>query len=249
MARMGGSRHLKRLPSPAFWPIHRKEYVWVAKPRPGPHPIDRCLPLLLVLRDILGYAKTRKEAKRILAKGYVRVDGRVRRDEKFPVGLMDVVEIVPTNECFRVLPVPRRGLVLHRIGEDEKGFKLCRVERKVTVRGGHIQLGLHDGRNVLIRVEDPSNPPNGNYKTMNVLKMAIPKQEVLDIIRFEKGVLGLVIGGINAGRWGRIVEIEVQEGPYPAMVTLEDANGDRFQTIKEYVFPIGTDSPWVSLPG
>lgn len=61
LGKKGGRRHLKRKPAPKTWPIHRKEQVWTIKPRPGPHPISRCLPLTLVVRDILGFAKTRKE--------------------------------------------------------------------------------------------------------------------------------------------------------------------------------------------
>ncbi|MFX0075991.1 MAG: 30S ribosomal protein S4e, partial [Candidatus Hermodarchaeota archaeon] len=36
MTRKGGSKHLKRLPAPSSWPIHRKEFRWVVKPRSGP---------------------------------------------------------------------------------------------------------------------------------------------------------------------------------------------------------------------
>ena len=50
MTKKGGSKHLKRLPAPVNWPIHRKEFRWVVKSRPGPHPLDRSLPLLLVVR-------------------------------------------------------------------------------------------------------------------------------------------------------------------------------------------------------
>ncbi|MEM4476331.1 MAG: 30S ribosomal protein S4e, partial [Desulfurococcaceae archaeon] len=37
MGSMGGSKHLKALAAPAFWPILRKEYKWAVKPSPGPH--------------------------------------------------------------------------------------------------------------------------------------------------------------------------------------------------------------------
>jgi len=52
VARMGARRHLKALVAPEFWPILRKEYKWTVKPRPGPHPMERSLPLLLIVRDI-----------------------------------------------------------------------------------------------------------------------------------------------------------------------------------------------------
>jgi len=103
MGRMGGSRHLKRLAAPEFWPLLRKEAVWTVKPSPGPHSISKSLPLLIVIRDVIGYAKTYREARKLIAEGHFKVDGRVRRDYKFPVGLMDVLETVDTGELFRVV--------------------------------------------------------------------------------------------------------------------------------------------------
>ncbi|MHA1832356.1 MAG: 30S ribosomal protein S4e, partial [Candidatus Baldrarchaeia archaeon] len=52
MGKKGPKRHLKRLPAPRFWPIHKKEFKWTVRPSPGPHPMNRCLPLLLIVRDI-----------------------------------------------------------------------------------------------------------------------------------------------------------------------------------------------------
>ena len=79
MGKKGGTRHLKRKPSPRFWPIHRKEHVWVTRPKSGPHSLKRSLPLAMVLRDILNLAKTRKEAKIIISEGKVFIDGIVQR--------------------------------------------------------------------------------------------------------------------------------------------------------------------------
>jgi ribosomal protein S4E len=75
LGKKGGSTGLKRKPAPRFWPIHRKEFTWVVKPSPGPHSLQNCLPLAIVLRDILGFAQTRKEAKSIVSQGKVYVDG------------------------------------------------------------------------------------------------------------------------------------------------------------------------------
>ena len=57
--------HLKRYGIPKFWPLSKKEKVWAVKPRPGPHPKDFCIPLQIIVRDILELAETSKEAKKI----------------------------------------------------------------------------------------------------------------------------------------------------------------------------------------
>ncbi|HDJ66171.1 MAG TPA: 30S ribosomal protein S4e, partial [Nitrososphaeria archaeon] len=49
--------HLKRLAAPPHLKIHVKEKVFTVCPRPGPHPKFECIPLLLIVRDYLGYAE------------------------------------------------------------------------------------------------------------------------------------------------------------------------------------------------
>lgn len=249
MGRMGGSRHLKALSAPAFWPILRKEYKWAVKPSPGPHPLDRCIPLLVLVRDVLKYAKTGREARKLISEGHFKVDGKVRKNYKFPVGIMDVVEIPKTGEAYRVVAVPTKVLGLVKIPADEVGVKPCRVENKTTVRGGHIQLNLHDGRNVLVRVSDPRNPVEDTYETLGTVLLSLSDNRVLDYIPSKPGVLALVVGGKNVGRVGKIVEITagaLKRRKYT--VTLEDRHGNRFQTSLEYIFPIGRDSPVIKLP-
>jgi len=245
---MGGKRHLKALAAPPFWPILRKEYKWVVKPSPGPHPIDRSIPLLLIVRNILGYAETAREARRLIAEGHFKVDGRVRRNYKYPVGLMDVIEIVDTGEYYRVIPVPTKVLGLIRIDRDEARFKLCRIENKTTVKGGHIQLNLHDGRNILIRVSDPKKPVEDVYKTLGTVQVSIPEQRLLSYIPLREGVIAIISGGRNVGRVGRVISIQRGMRRFRSIVTLEDKYGNRFQTSLDYVFPIGEDKPLIKLP-
>ncbi len=252
MARMGGRRHLKTLAAPKFWPVRGRVGVFTVKPSPGPHPIERSIPLLILVRDVMGYAKTAREARKLIAEGHFKVDGRVRRNYKYPVGFMDVVEIVDTGETFRLLPYPVRFFTLHPISKEEAGFKLGRIEDKSTVKGGHIQLHLHDGRNVLIRVEDPTNPVEAKqYRTLGTVKISIPEQQLLDYAPLEVGSLVIVFGGRNVGRVGRVVSIQRGLSRARSIVTLEDARGEKLQTSLDYVFVIsrpGEDEPWISLP-
>lgn len=251
MARMGGRRHLRTLAAPKFWPVRQRAGVFTVKPSPGPHPIERSIPLLILVRDVLGYAKTGREARKLIAEGHFKIDGRVRRNYKYPVGFMDVIEIVDTGEAYRVLPYPVRFLTLHPISKEEAGFKLGRVEDKSTVKGGHIQLHLHDGRNVLIRVSDPTNPVEAkDYYTLGTVKITVPQQELLGYAPLEVGSLAIVFGGRNVGRVGRIVSIQRGVGRKGSIVTLEDARGEKLQTSLDYVFVIAPpeEEPWISLP-
>lgn len=249
MGKKGGRRHLKRKPAPRFWPVRRKEYAWTVKPKPGPHMLEQSLPLTLTLRDILGFAKTLKEAKNIISQGKVLVDGKVRREEAFPVGLMDVIALPEAEAAYRVLP-HEKGLTLHPIEKDETTFKLYRVENKTTLDDGHVQVNLHDGTNKLIQVSDSKNPSEDVYETLNVLKIAIPNGEIVEQFKLQKNATALIIGGQNRGVHGKIVDIEEVAGKKrrSLLATVEDAAGKRFQTILDFIFVLGKENPVVSLP-
>jgi len=249
VGKKGGRRHLKRKPAPTFWPIHRKEAVWTVKPNPGPHPIAESIPLTLVLRDMLGFAKTRGEVRAIISQEKVMVDGEVQREGLFPAGLMDVISIPTMEKWYRVLP-SEKGLMLHPISKDEAGFKLCKIEKKTILKGGNVQLNLHDGRNILINVKDPNKPEEDVFKTLDALKINLPTQEVSSHLKLTQGAPALIVGGKNIGRHGKIVTVEHREGQKRknALVIIEDSKGNRFQTTIEYVFVVGDTKPHISLP-
>jgi small subunit ribosomal protein S4e len=248
LGKKGKTARLKRKPAPRFWPIHRKELPWIVKPSSGPHSLQNCLPLTLVLRDILGVAQTRREAKMILAQGKVQVDGKVRRKDDFPVGLMDVISISDMNKYYRVMP-SHKGLVLNPISKEEANFKLVRVEDKTTVKNG-MQIALHDGSNMLVKVADPKNPKEVTYDTFDVLKITYPEKQVALSLKTKEGNLAVITGGKNIGKQGKIVEIEKTEAKKrrQALVVVEDAQGIRYQTILDFVFSIGEAEPLIGLP-
>lgn len=249
MGKKGGSRHLKRKPAPSFWPIHRKEFVWTVKPKPGPHSLTHSLPLTVILRDVLGFAKTSKEAKTIISQGKVLVNGKTSKEEAFPVGLMDVISIPDAQTAYRVFS-HAKGFVLHPIEKDETAFKFCRIENKKVVSHGHVQLNFHDGTNKLIQIADPKKPDEDIYQTLGVVKVSIPDGEILGQIKLEKGVTALITEGKNRGVYGKIVDIEKAAGKKARslLATIEDATGKRFQTILDFVFVIDDGKQSISFP-
>ena len=243
MARRGQKKHLKRLPAPKHWPIKRKHGKFTTKPRPGPHAKEECLTLAILLREVLGRAENMREVKAIVSAGDVYVDGRPRRDTRYPVGLMDVVEIKSSNDRFRLLPKLRGGLRLVEIDEGETKFKLGRIIRKQMVPGGKVQLTLHDGRNILL----PDGAKAGDYNTLDTVVLSLPEQKLMETLSLEKGVYAMVTQGRNVGMEGKVIEIEKRIGTHASTVTVEDTEGNRFQTALEYVFVLGKSKPKVSL--
>ena len=237
--------HLKRLAAPPHLKISVKEAVFTAAPSPGPHPKHECIPLLLIVRDYLKYAERAEEAKKIIKQGKILVDGRPVKDYKFPVGLMDVISIPDTGENFRILPIYRRGLDLLEIPKEESGFKLGKIVRKMHVHGGHLQITLHDGRN--IRFKEITDDVK-SYKTKDTLKISVPSQTILGYLKLEEGKYGLLIKGPKQGLHGKIIEIR-REVIYPAkpLVRLSTPKGE-VVSLLDYVMVVGEEEPWIKLP-
>ena len=246
LGRKGKTARLKRKPAPRFWPIHRKELPWVVKPASGSHSLQNCLPLTLVLRDILGVAQTRREGKMILSEGKVLVNGKIQRKDDFPVGLMDVISMPEASKYYRIMP-SHKGLVLNPISKEESTFKLARVVDKNTVKNG-VQIALHDGTIMLIKVADPKKPIEVTYESFDILKITLPEKTVAQSLKTKEGNLAVITGGKNIGKQGKIVEIEKTEAKKrrQALVVVEDSQGVRYQTILDFVFSIGETQPLIT---
>ncbi len=250
MTKHGARRQLKRVAAPKLFPIPRKiKRRFVIKPIPGPHPAARSIPLGIIIRDILGYAHTLREVRKIVHAGYVKVDGKVVKDYKFPVGLMDVLELTLTEEFYRILPYKRR-LVLHRITPDEAKFKIARIIGKRYVKNGNIQLNLEGGRNILFKVNNDEERKRilQTYKVGDSLMISIPKQEALKHFTLTENKYAIIVAGRHMGIHGRIKEIHKMYGPRASTVTIVTPNEEEFITALEYVLLIGDDRPEITLP-
>lgn len=247
MTRHGGSRSLKRLNTPKFLQIKRKHGKFFMTPSPGPHPSRSCLPLLHIVRDLLEIVDNHREAKKLIGLGKFQVDGKVVKDTTYPLGLMDVLSIVKTNTHYRLLPDSHHGLILHEIPEAESTFKLCRITQKTTVKGGNVQLNLHDGKNIFIRVKDPENPKEDIYKRMDVLKITIPEQEILKVLKFKEGNLAIIMSGKNIGQLGKVITILKRFGPKASTVSIQH-NSEHTETLYDYTFIIGENQSEINLP-
>ncbi|MFQ6106701.1 MAG: 30S ribosomal protein S4e [Thermoplasmata archaeon] len=229
-------KHLKRLAAPRVWTIPRKTHKWVTRPRPGPHGLEESIPMQIVLRDMLQYCDSSREARMLLSSRGVLVDGEPIRDPKRGVGLMDVLSIKPKKEHFRMLIDAKRRLQLVRIGAKQAKWKLSRIEGKTTVKGGKIQLNLYDGRNILLE--------KNAYRTGDVLKIAVPIQKIVDHYELAKGSIALLIGGKHVGELARLEKYEKSRNPRENEVYFEDG----FSTSLRNVFVVGRKSPEIEIP-
>lgn len=221
--------HLKRIAAPKTWNIERKESRFIMRPLPGPHALKQGMPLSLLLREVVKVAKTTKEAKQIINIKDVFVDKRKRTEEKFPVGLMDIVEFPQLEAQYRVLLDRKGQLNAVPASEKESTLKLARVEDKIRSKGGRTTVRLSGGRTLTVDKD--------SYKVGDSLLITLPDQNVQEHFKLENGALVLLIGGKRAGKTAQVEEIGKNK------IILKLSKTERFETLKKYAFVIGKDKP------
>jgi len=222
------SSHMKRLAMPRSWPLTRKTDIWISRPRPSGHPIERCMALGVVLRDVLGVAQSMREAKRALATRRILVDGRVTTDMRRGVGVMDVLTV--GDDHYRCVLDMNGKLRYASISAKEAALKLCRIDGKTTIKGGVTQLNLHDGRNILV---DDAN----KYNTMDSLVLDVGSQKIKKHHKFKSGANCYLIGGRHIGNTATMSEHVVKRSSKDNEVLFAD-----FGTIVDHVFVVGDAS-------
>jgi len=237
LVKIAGSKKLKRQMAPLFWGITRKDKRFVVTVRPGSHGKNVSIPSAVFLRDMLKTVNTLREAKFAIYGGKVTVDGVKRKSLHHGIGLMDVIELDGLKEVYRL--VPKDGTLLQPIiiKAEEKSKKLVRVKSKVSIKHGKTQIGFHDGRSLI----DETKVSVGDTCILQV-----PEQKILDVIKLEKGVLGLIVRGANVGKIGTITEIK--EGtfvlPKRVIFKLEDRE---IEIPAEMIMPVGKDKPVIGV--
>lgn len=214
--------------------------TYAPRPSPGPHKLRESLPLTIFLRNRLKYALTGKEVTSIVKQRLIRVDNKVRTDETFPAGFMDVISIEKSNEHFRLLYDVKGRFAIHRITPEEATYKLCKVRKVAVGAKGVPHIITHDGRT--IRYPDPL------IKVNDTIKFDLESGKIADFIKFDTGNMVMVTGGRNMGRAGIITHRERHDGGID-MVHIRDALDRTFVTRITNIFVIGEGTKsWVSLP-
>ncbi|MFX1505549.1 MAG: 30S ribosomal protein S4e [Promethearchaeota archaeon] len=248
MGKKGSPQHKKRLSAPIAYPIPRKHGIFTIKPYPTRSTMDSSIPLGIVIREILGYAKTLSEVKKILSRRMIKVDGKVQTSYKSSMGPMDILEITKTDEYYRLTPYRgKRRFKLHPISKEDAHLKMQRIKRKQTVKKNLIQLTFHDGRNYLMDPEEEHKFPISELAVKDSVMFNLEDRTIEDHYPFTEGNTALIMGGHNVGVVGKIQEIETQSGRRTRTITLETEMGE-IKTTDHHLFVIGRDEPVIEIP-
>jgi len=192
--------HLKRQAMSKTWPLPRKGTTFVAVPS---HSKTKAISLLVALRDLLGFADTRKEAKTLLRINDVFVNWKRVKDEKFPLQLYDVLSFPSINKHYRVTLSATGKFTLEEINEKEARVKISKIIGKKTLKGGVTQINLFDGMNFI--VDKP-------LRIGDSVVVDFRSRKIKSVIELKPQARALVIGGKHIGKRGKIQDVHEEGG-------------------------------------
>ena len=225
-------RHLKSIAAPKSWPIKRKENVYVIRPNPGPHKLENCMPIGLVLKMLL-QVKNSREAKQVINQKKVLINKKPADDLKFQTGLFDVLEFA--DKSYRILLNRKGKLAFKEISKSDADISLLKIIKKTKLKGSKLQLNFHNGFNMLVEKND--------VKANDVLVME--NNKIKEKINFEKGNTVYIVKGKNIGKTAKIEMIH-EKPPLNKQVTLK-IDDKKINLPKDYIFLVGKEKPAIAL--
>jgi len=215
----------KRISAPRTYNIKRKQDTWITRANPGPHS-KGALPLNVLLRDVLGITRIAKESKKVLHEGKVFVDGKIRKDLKFPIGFLDVISIPITKKYSRIVYDHIGRLTAIECNKKESDLKIVKIKGKAR-KDKKYQLTTNDGRSIIVKLSEGKK-----YSVGDSLLIKIPSQEIIKLLPFKVGATAFITGGKKVGS---IALIKKLMGDKVSIII----DKEEHLTIKDYVFVVG----------
>lgn len=232
----------KRMTAPDAWQIARKESKYVVSTAHGPHDAS-ALPIGIWIRDHMDLAQNTKEVKKILHDRNVVLNGKIVIDEHIGIDVFDIISFPKINKHYMILVDEKGRHTEHEISADAAKVQLVKIANKTTIVGGKTQINLTSGVNFI---------GDNSYKGKDSLVIGIVgdgRFVVQQHFPFAVGNMAVVIGGQHTMKTGKIVEILVQQSSLSNRVILEGADGQKFETIEDYIYMIGTTESFLSTWG
>ncbi len=194
--------HLTRAKTKRIMPIARKGTKYIARAKSH---ANSGIPVAIALREMLGVAKNMKEARLLVHDRSISINGKPVKDSLESLRLFSVLGV--KDALYRVNLLPSGRFVLEET-KDKK--RLCKIINKRLVKGGKIQLEMHDGTNVLESKDKKTDV--GDSVELDF------ENKIIKFMHIEKGKRVFIIYGKNAGLHGVVENVLNGE----AVVKLKD---------------------------
>ena len=231
MGKKGGSNHFVRMrASKSLGVVQRKSVKWLLAPSPGPHKKSESISAGVLMRDVLEKAGDMREVKKILNSRAFVVDGKVVKEEKYSVGLMDVIALPTEGKSYR-MSLSGPSLVPKEVKGEGAKKKYLKATGKHTVKGKKTNITFHDGRNYL---------GDNHIRTGDTCVFSVPEFKLLSHIKLAPGVSCLVMQGKHVGEIAKLEKIIERPGSHDAEALLTGPSGE-FITVAKYLFAVDAE--------
>lgn len=188
--------YLKRQKAPKNWPITRKGTKYVVRPS---FDIQKGIPILIILRDVLEIAQNRKEVKKAIHMKNILLNNKVIIDEKIPCFLFDIIKIVPAKKYYKINLSENGKIKVEEINENESHYKINKILGKKIIKGKKIQINLSDGKNFLSDIK---------CKINDSVLIDLEKKKIEKCLHLKEKSEVIVYLGKYAGKKGIIEKID-----------------------------------------
>ncbi len=226
-------QHLKRIAVPKTWTLSKKAEKFVARPNPGAHSMSTSIPLIIILRDLLGYTKTKRETVKVLLEKNVLVNQKRVKDSKFPVGIMDTLSFTEIDEHYRIMINKKGNLCLNKTTKERTMIRPVKIAGKSTLKKGLIQLNFTDGTNMIIKKDD--------YKVGDTLIIEFPGK-IKEHYSIAQGSYVYFTKGKQVGNSGVIENVSQEK------IIFKQKDGSSQETSRKYAFVVGKEKSLIVLP-
>ncbi len=185
--------YLTRSHAPRKWPLPRKGTKYLVRPA-GDR--ERGLPLLIIIRDILGLAQSKKETQKLLNLGKIKVNYKPVKKVNYSIGLFDVLNLNGNNYK---LVLEGKKFSIKEVKGDESKEKIARVDNKKILKGEKTQINLSDGRNYIM---------DKKVIVGSSVIIDLEKSKIKKVLPLKEGVKVLFISGKHTGSEGKIKSIK-----------------------------------------
>jgi small subunit ribosomal protein S4e len=159
---------------------------------PGPRTNAEGIPLVVLLRDVVGMIENQRELKYLINTKQILVNGKIYRETKFPVGLFDVISFPTVKKHYRVVLTTLGKLQAAEISDKEANTLLLQVNEKTSIKGGKLQINLSNGWNVL-------TDSKTKIKVGESVLFDLKKKKITENFGFSNGSQVYFVRGKRAG--------------------------------------------------
>jgi len=187
--------HLKRQKAPKNWSIHRKGTKYVVRPNFN---LQKGIPILIILRDMLKIAQNRREVKKALHLKQILLNNKIIKEEKNSALLFDTLVIAPLKKFYRIDLLKKGKFKLEEIKETEANQKISKLVNKKILKNKKVQLNLLDGNNFISDIE---------CKINDSVLIDFKEKKIKKCLPLKEKAKAVIFAGKHTGERGIIEEI------------------------------------------